>query len=217
VERDQLKCLLNDLLAKNIIRPSESEYASPIVLVKKKNGELRMCVDYRSLNKMLLRDNHPLPIIEDQLMILANKKYFSKLDLRNGFFHINMADESIKLNTAFVTPLGHFEFLKMPFGLKVGPSRFQRFISDVFKKLTETGDVAIYLDDILVVSETLEHHLEILKRVFQLLVRNKIELRLDKCEFLATKIEYLGYTVTNDGISQTANGIVAVKNFPISL
>jgi len=214
VKRDQLKRLLDDLLANNIIRPSESEYASPIVLVKKKNGELRMCVDYRSLNKMLLRDNHPLPIIEDQLMILANKKYFSKLDLRNGFFHINMADESVKY-TAFVTPLGHFEFLKMPFGLKVGPSRFQCFISDVFKELTETGDIATYLDDILVVSETLEHHLEILKRVFQLLMRNKMELRLDKCEFLATQIEYLEYTVTNDGISPTVNGIAAIKNFPI--
>jgi len=118
-----------------------------------------MCVDYRSLNKMLLRDNYPLPIIEDQLMILANKKYFSKLDLKNGFFHINMADESIKY-IAFVTSLGHFEFLKMLFGLKIGPSRFQRFISDVFKELIETGDIAIYLDDI--VSETLEHHLEIL-------------------------------------------------------
>lgn len=81
-------------------------------------------------------------------MILANKGFFSKLDLKNGFFHISVAEESIKY-TAFVTPLGHFEFLKMPFGLKVGPSRFQRFILDVFKKLTETGDLAIYLDDFL--------------------------------------------------------------------
>lgn len=173
-----------------------------------------MYVDYRTLNKMILRDNHPLPLIEDQLVILANKKYFSKLDLRNGFFHIDMASESVKY-IAFVTPLGHFEFLKMPFGLKVGPSRFQRFISDVFKDLIEAGDVAIYLDDILVVSETLEYHLKIIKRIFQLLVMNKMELRLDKCEFLATKIEYLGYAVTKDGVSPTTNGVSAVEKFPI--
>lgn len=148
-----------------------------------------MCMDYRALNKMLLRNNHPIPVIEDLLMVLADKKYFSKLDLRNGFFHIKMADDSIKY-TAFVTPLDHFEFLRMPFGLKVGPSRFQHFISDVFKKLTETG-VVIYLDDILVASETLEHHLEVLQRVFQLSVRNKLELRLDKCVLLVTEIEYL--------------------------
>lgn len=214
VERDKLKCLLNELLDQNIIRRSESEYASPIVLIKKKNGELRMCVDYRTLNKMILRDNHPLPVIEDQLVILANKKYFSKLDLRNGFFHINMANESIKY-TAFVTPLGHFEFLKMPFGLKVGPSKFQRFVADVFEELIEAGDIAIYLDDILVVSETMEYHLEILKRVFQLLVRNRMELRLDKCEFLATEIDYLGYLVTQKGISPTTNGISAIEKFPI--
>ncbi|KAL6419642.1 hypothetical protein ACFW04_011305 [Cataglyphis niger] len=141
--------------------------------------------------ELKLTDNHPLPLIEDQLVILANKKYFSKLDLKNGFFHINMASESIKY-TAFVTPLGHFEFFKMSFGLKVGPSRFQRFISDVFKDLIEARDVAIYLDDIL------------------------MELRLDKCEFLATKIEYLGYAVTKDGVSPTTNGVSAVEKFPIS-
>lgn len=96
MKRDQLRCLLNKLLEEKVIRPSESEYASPIVLLKKKSSELRMCVDYRTLNKMLLRDNHPLPIIDNQFMILANKGFFSKFDLRNGFFHISIAEESIK-------------------------------------------------------------------------------------------------------------------------
>ncbi|XP_071652503.1 uncharacterized protein [Temnothorax longispinosus] len=127
-EKEQLRVMLDDLRAKNVIRPSESEYASGIIMVKKKNGEPR-----------------------------------------------------------------HYEYLKMPFGLKVGPPRFQRFIYEIFKELIDSGDVAIYLDDILIMSETLEHHLAILKRVFQLLVRNKLELRLDKCEFLATKIDYLGF------------------------
>lgn len=152
-------------------------------------------------------------MIEEQLTILANKKYYSKVDLKNGFYHIDMASDSIKY-TAFITSLGHFEFLKMPFGLKVRPSRFQRYISDIFKELVKIGDLAIYLDDILVVSETLEHHLNILKRVFELL-RNKMTLRLDKCEFLATKIEYLGYSITKDGISPTVDGIASIENFPM--
>lgn len=155
-ERDQLRGILNELIDSNTIRPSESEYASAIVLTKKKNGELRMCVDYRTLNKAIERDNYPLPVIEDQLLILANKRYFSKLDLKSGFFHIDMAPESIKF-TAFTTPLGHYEFMKMPFGLKVGPSKFQRFVHTVFKKLIENGDLVIFIDDILIASETLEH------------------------------------------------------------
>lgn len=171
-------------------------------------------MDYRNLNKYIARDNHPLPLIEDQLMILHNKNYFSRLDLRNGFFHIHMSPESVKY-TAFVTPLGHYEFLKMPFGLKVGPARFQRFIQEIFSKLIESGDIAVYLDDILVITETLEHQLIILKRVFRLLVKNKMELRLDKCEFLATRIGYLGYMISSEGIQPTMSGIAAIEQFPI--
>lgn len=166
------------------------------------------------LNKYLARDNHPIPLIEDQLMLLNNKKYFSRLDLKNGFFHINVSPESVKY-TAFVTPLGHFEYLKMPFGLKVGPPRFQRFICEAFSKLIESGDVSIYLDDVLVITETIERQFNILSKVFRLLVRNKMELRLDKCEFLATKIEYLGYLITEHGIQPTKDSIAAIEDFPI--
>ena len=213
-EKGKLRVILDTLIAKKIIRPSDSEYASRIVLVDKKNGEKRKCVDYRILNKYLARDNHPLPLIEDQLTLLNNKKYFSRLDLKDGFFHIAMAEESIKY-TAFTTPLGHYEYLKMPFGLKVGPARFQRFIQDALRVLIDSGDVAVYLDDILVITEALEHHLKVLKTLFRLLVRNKMELRLDKCKFASTSIDYLGYLITGKGIQPTANGIAAVANFPI--
>lgn len=111
------------------------------------------------------------------MLLLRGKKIFSHLDLRNGFFYIDMSPESIKY-TAFITPLGHYEFLKMPFGLKVGPARFQRFIYDALKELIDKGDVSVYLDDILVMSETMAHHFLILKRVFQLLIKNKMNLRL---------------------------------------
>lgn len=213
-EKDQLRKIINDLVDKKIIRASESEYASPIVMVKKKNNEMRMCIDYRTLNKHLKRDNYPLPIIEDQLTILDEKKYFSHLDLKNGFYHITMHDDSIKY-TAFVTPFGQFEFMKLPFGLKVGPARFQRFVYDVFKELIEKGDIAVYLDDILVVSKTIEHHFKILKQAFKLLPQNLMELRIDKCKFLCQNIEYLGYLISKDGIKPTEDGIAAIKDFPV--
>lgn len=100
-------------MAKGIIKSSDSEYASPVVMVRKKNGEYRLCIDYRTLNKYIVRDNYPIPVIEDQLNVLKNKKYYSILDLKDGFYHIRMAEESIPY-TAFVTPFGQFEFVKMP-------------------------------------------------------------------------------------------------------
>lgn len=148
-ERKELRVLLDSLLEKGIIRPSESEYASPIVLVRKKTGDLRLCIDYRELNKLLVKDNYPLPNIEDLIDSLHGKKYFSKLDLRNGFY-IKMSDESIKY-TAFATPFGQFEFVRMPFGLKVAPSRFQRYINQVLSELIRELKVVVYMDDILVV------------------------------------------------------------------
>lgn len=142
-----------------------------------------MCVDYRALNKVTARDNYLLPIIEDQIEALNNKKYFSTLDLKDGFHHISVANDSIRY-TSFVTPLGQFEWIKMPFGLKTAPSTFQRFINNVFADLIKTGDVLVYMDDILVATETIEHHLTILQQVFKLMIDNILSLRIDKCKFV---------------------------------
>lgn len=214
MEKERLQIILNELLEKKVIRPSDSEYASPIVLVKKKNGEYRLCIDYRTLNKYIARTNYPIPVIEDQINVLKDKKYFSILDLRDGFFHIRVAEESIKY-TAFITPLGQFEYTKMPFGLKSAPSRFQRFVNEILSELISTGDVIAYIDDFLIATESLEHHLIVLKKVFRLLVDNKLNLRIDKCKFMFTSIEYLGYFINSEGIRPTNSGIEAVANFPI--
>ena len=213
-EKNRLQEILDVLLAKGIIRKSTSDCVSAIVIVSKKNGEKRLCVDFRFLNKYLARDNYPIPLIEDQLNILYKKKYFSVLDLKDGFYHIRMAEDSIKY-TSFVTPLGQFEFIKMPFGLKPAPTRFQRFVNEVLDELIRSGDVVVYIDDFLVATETIEHHLKILKRVFRLLVENKLTLRIDKCKFLFEKIEYLGYSISAEGISPTETGIDAVLRFPV--
>lgn len=143
-EKSKLRHILDDLLAKGIIRESTSEYASPIVLTKKKTGETRMCIDFRTLNKVTTRDNFPLPLIEDQLDLLEGKKYFTTLDLKDGFFHVKMHDDSIKY-TSFVTPLGQYEYLRMPFGLKGAPLKFQRYVTQVFKDQINAGEISVYI------------------------------------------------------------------------
>lgn len=148
-DKEKLKQILDKLLQEKIIRSSNSPYAFPIVLVRKRDGELRLCIDYRELNKITVKDNFPTPLIDDHLDRLRGKSYFSSLDLRNGFHHIKVADESVKY-TSFVTPLGQFEFLKMPFGLTNAPRVFQRYIGDIFRDLIRENKILIYLDDILI-------------------------------------------------------------------
>lgn len=204
---------MDDLLSKGIIRPSESEYASPIVIVKKKTGELRLCADYRNLNKITLKDNYPLPLIDDLLDRLSNKSYFSLLDLKSAFYHVDMSEDSIKY-TSFVTPMGQYEYLKMPFGLKNSPSTFQRFVNKVFSDLIREGKVAIYIYDLMKATKGVCEHMEILKIVFERLVKNKLELRLDKCKFFESEVGYLGYTISGDGIRPDGRNIESVVDFP---
>ena len=174
--------------------------------MKKKNGETRMCVDYRTLDKYIIKDNYPLPLIDDQLDVMNNKAHFFRLDLKDGFHHISIAEESRKY-TSFVTPIGQYDFLYMSFGLKTAPSRFQKLVNNVFKDLISSGDVVVYMDDILATTQTVEHHYPILRKVFKLLVKNKMELRLDKCEFLYSNIEFFVYKINKNGISPTVKGI----------
>lgn len=143
------------------------------MLLRKKTGELRLCIDFRELNKLLVRDNYPLPNVEDLLDSLHGKRYFTILDLKDGFYHVRMAEESIKY-TAFITVFGQFEFLRVPFGLKVAPSRFQRYINQVLADLIRSSDIVVYMDDILISSSTLKQHFETLRKTFTLLVNNQL-------------------------------------------
>lgn len=172
-EKNALRILLDSLLEKKIIRPSESEYASPIVLVRKKTGDIRLCIDFRELNKLLVRDNYPLPIIEDLIDSLYGKKYFTIFDLKDGFYHIKLAEDSVKY-TAFTTPFGQYEFLRMPFAVKVAPSRFQRYINQILIDFIRESKVVVYMDDILVSSVTIEEHFAILKEIFKKFVENRL-------------------------------------------
>ncbi|KAJ9507864.1 hypothetical protein QJQ45_021194 [Haematococcus lacustris] len=177
-EHDELKQQIQDLLAKGMIEPSSSPYAAPVLFVQKKSGELRMCIDYRQLNKITLRDQYPLPRIDDLFDKLFGCKVFSSLDLQAGYHQIRITPEDVP-KTAFRTPKGHFQFKVLCFGLTSAPATFQRVMNDAFA--TVLGKCAlVYLDDILVMSRSVQDHLLHLKQVFELLRKNKLYAKLSK-------------------------------------
>lgn len=212
-ERQEVDKMVRNLLNKGIIRPSNSEFSSPIVLVKKKDDTYRLCVNYRALNKITVKDRYSLPLIEDQIDRLAGNSYFTSLDLKDGFHHVPVAEESIKL-TSFVTPDGQYEYLKMPFGLANAPAACQRFINLIFRPLLEARKVLLYLDDILIATPTIRENLTILGEVLHLMSRHKLELKFAKCKFLKQEIEYLGYIISKKGVTPNKINVDAIRNFP---
>ncbi|XP_043262479.1 LOW QUALITY PROTEIN: uncharacterized protein LOC122403183 [Colletes gigas] len=213
VEREKVRGIIDELLANEIIRESTSPYTSPIILVKKKNGEERMCVDFRALNKITVKDRFPLPLIEDQLDRLGTGKYFTTLDMASGFYQVPIAENSIT-KTAFVTPDGHYEFLRMPFGLTNAPAVFQRAVNKALGNLRYKFAL-VYLDDILIPSETVQEGLERLERVLHALDVAGFSLNLKKCKFFQTTIEYLGREVSAEGIRPGAAKINSLLEAPV--
>ncbi|GFX37406.1 hypothetical protein TNCV_3106581 [Trichonephila clavipes] len=148
-ENQDVNKQIDEWLEQWIVRPSSSEYASPTVLVKKKDGTTRLCVDYRRLNRKLVKDRFPLPLIEDVLDRLQGAKVYTTLDLKNGFFHVEV-NEDCKHLTPFVVPDGQFEFNKVPFGLSPSLSVFQRYVYSIFRELMWKDVVIIYMDDLII-------------------------------------------------------------------
>lgn len=214
-EKNRLEEIIDDLLRRGIIRESYSPYCSPIVLLKKKNGkDYRLCVDFRELNKITVKDHFPLPLIEDQLDMLRDKQYFTCLDLKSGFHHIKLTEESIKY-TSFVTQIGQYEYLRVPFGISNGPSVFCRFINKIFRDLIKTQKILVYMDDIMIATHSIPDHLSILIEVLDLMARNLLVLRLDKCSFMQNTVLYLGYLVTSSGIQPNPENVRAVKEYTV--
>jgi len=213
-EKNKLQDIIDNLLKNKIIRSSCSEFSSPIVLVKKKNGELRLCIDYRELNKRTVRDRYPLPLIDDHLDTLRDKCYFTCIDLKDGFHHIEVEENSRKF-TSFTTPLGQYEYCKMPFGLCNGPSKFQRYVNNIFSEHIKAKKVVVYFDDIVIATKTVEAHLEILSDVLSLMKLYKLQIRFDKSQFLKKEIVYLGYLVNASGVRPNPRNISVILNYPI--
>lgn len=196
---DDLRRHLQGLLAAGIIKESRSPYASPIVLARKKNGQLRMCVDYRTLNRRTIPDQYTVPRIDDALDCLSGSKWFSVLDLRSGYYQIPMADED-KEKTAFICPLGFFQFERMPQGITGAPATFQRLMEKAVGDM-HMLEVIVYLDDLIVFGNTLEEHEQRLLKVMTRLEEAGLKLSLDKCQFCRPQVTYVGHIVSEHGIA----------------
>lgn len=214
MEKAVVQTKICELIEEGIIAPSDSPYASAIVLVKKKDGSTRMCIDYRALNKLTVRDNYPLPLIDDCVDYMKGKRYFTLLDLKSGFHQVKVSPKSMKF-TAFVTPHGQYEYRRMPFGLKNAPAVFQRFVNQVFRDFLEKGEIIIYMDDILLATADWETHKRLLRKILRRLARRGLLLNMKKCRFGCERIEYLGYSVNADGIRPSDAHIAAIREYPM--
>lgn len=212
-ELAELKKQLGDLLEKGFIQPSSSPYGAPILFVKKKDGKLRLCVDYRALNKITVKNKCPLPRIDELLDRLQGAKYFTSLDLKSGYHQIRVAPEDIS-KTAFRTRYGHFEFTVLPFGLCNAPGTFQSLMSEIFREYTDEF-VLVYLDDIMIYSKSLPEHLDHLKSVLRVLRRHKLYAASAKCRFCQTRLLWLGHILSGDGIAVDQSKVQVVKDWPV--
>lgn len=204
---------LRELLDAGVIRESESSFSSPIVVVKKKNGDIRLCIDYRKLNLQTVKDAYALPNLEESFSALTGSKWFSVLDLKSGYYQIEM-DEADKHKTAFVTPLGFWEFNRMPQGVTNAPSTFQRLMEKCMGDL-HLKEVLVFLDDLIIFSSTLEEHENRLLRVLSRLREFGLKLSPDKCKFFQTSVRYLGHVVSEKGVETDPEKIAALKSWPV--
>ncbi|CAI7849176.1 unnamed protein product [Closterium sp. NIES-53] len=212
-ELTDMKKQIEYLLDRQLIRPSTSPYGAPALFTPKPDGSLRMCIDYRALNKQTVKNKYPIPRIDDLLDQLRGATVFSKLDLRSGYWQIKMADNSIH-KTAFRTRYGSYEYLVMPFGLCNAPATFQAEMNHILRPLLDEC-VVVYLDDILIYSKNMKEHVEHLRKVFEILRKNKFYVKLSKSDFALKKVQFLGHMVSAEGIHVDPRKIEAVKKWKV--
>ena len=197
---------------RDLIRPSHSPWGSPVLFVKKKDDSWRMCVDYRALNNVTVKNGYPLPKIQDCLDQIGSAKVFSKVDLLSGYWQIRVADADIP-KTAFNTRIGKFEFRVLPFGLTNAPATFQTLMNDILRSCLDKF-VVVYLDDILIYSQDEKGHMEHLKIVLQILLENNLFARPDKCSFFQTEVDFCGHIVGAGVVRMDPHKLAAIKDWP---
>ncbi len=210
-ELAELQKTLKELLNKGLIRHSTSPFGLPVLFVRKKDGSLRMCIDYRALNNITVKNRYPLPHPEDLLNQVAGAKWFSVIDLKSGYHQVRIkaGDEH---KTAFRTRFGLYEWMVMPFGLTNAPSTFQRMMNDIFRDCLDKF-VIVFLDDILIYSKTKEDHAQHLRLVLQLLRQNQLYAQPAKCRLVRQTIDYIGHTISKDGISPMQDKVSAILDW----
>ncbi|KAA0040547.1 pol protein [Cucumis melo var. makuwa] len=211
-ELKELKVQLQELLDKGFIRPSVSPWGAPVLFVKKKDGSMRLCIDYRELNKVTVKNRYPLPRIDDLFDQLQGATVFSKIDLRSGYHQLRIRDGDIP-KTAFRSRYGHYEFVVMSFGLTNAPAVFMDLMNRVFKDFLDSF-VIVFIDDILIYSKTEAEHEEHLHQVLETLRANNLYAKFSKCEFWLRKVTFLGHVVSSEGVSVDPAKIEAVTNWP---
>jgi hypothetical protein len=215
-ERKAMKEWLDENLKGGKIRPSTSSYASPCFFVPKPDGGLRMVIDYRKLNEWTIKNRYPLPRIHDLMDHLTKAKIYSKLDVRWGFNNIRVRDEDVS-KLAFTTPYGLFEPLVMQFGLANAPATFQNMMNDVLKEEMETGKVAVYVDDILIFTEELTEHREMVRRVLAKMAQHGLYAKPEKCEFEVASTTFLGMKISYGVIGMDKKKTAAIELWPTPL
>src|SRR5882762_2720090 len=204
-----LREFIDEHLATGFIRPSRSPYGAPVLFVKKKDGGLRLCVDFRGLNKITKKDRYPLPLITDLLDSSGKARIYTKIDLQHAYHLVRIA-EGDEWKTAFRTRYGSFEWQVMPFGLTNSPAAFQRFMNDIFADMLDVC-VIVYLDDILIYSDNIEQHREHVREVLR---HNGLFAGINKCTFHADSVEYLGYILSPTGLSMDPAKVQTIQDWP---
>ncbi|GJX43929.1 putative reverse transcriptase domain-containing protein [Tanacetum coccineum] len=210
-EMKELSEQLQELSDKGFIRPSSSPWGAPVLFVKKKDGSFRMCIDYRELNKLTVKNRYPLPRIDDLFDQLQGSNIYSKIDLRSGYHQLRVREQDIP-KTAFRTRYGHYEFQVMPFGLTNAPAVFMDLMNRVCKPYLDKF-VIVFIDDILIYSKDKKEHEEHLKAILELLKKEKLYAKFSKCEFWILKVQFLGHIIDSRGIHVDPAKIESIKDW----
>lgn len=211
-ELKELKVQLEKLIEKGFVRPSASPWGAPVLFVRKKDGSMRLCIDYRQLNQVTLKNKYPLPPVDDLLDQLRGASVFSKVDLKSGYHQVRVREGDIQ-KTAFRTRYGHYEFVVMPFGLTNAPAVFMDLMNRVFREYLDRF-VIVFIDDILIYSPSLEEHENHLRLALQRLREKQLYAKFSKCDFWQRQVGFLGHVVSGEGISVDPEKVKAVIDWP---